>query len=91
MYRYLSALVLGAALLAPVAMRADDDDHRRERVRRYYDRHARDYHEWNDGENRAYRRYLQEQRREYRDFDRSNRVEQREYWRWRHLHPETER
>jgi phytoene dehydrogenase-like protein len=90
MFRTLSAAVLGVALLAPVTVKADDD-HRRERVRRYYDRDARDYHEWNDGENRAYRRYLQEQRREYRDFNRVNRDEQREYWRWRHLHPETER
>jgi hypothetical protein len=90
MFRYLSALVLGAAMFASVSMKADDD-HRRERVRRYYDRDRRDYHEWNDGENQAYRRYLQEQRRDYRDFNRVNRDQQREYWRWRHLHPETGR
>jgi hypothetical protein len=92
MFRYLSALALGAALLAPVSVKADDrDEHRRERVRRYYDRDARDYHEWNENENRAYRRYLQEQRRDYRDFNRSNREEQRDYWRWRHRHEDHDR
>jgi hypothetical protein len=91
MYRYLSGLILGVALLAPVALRADDDDHRRERVRRYYDRDARDYHEWNDNESRAHRRYLQEQHREYREFHRSSREQQREYWRWRHLHRDNDR
>ena len=87
MYRYLSAFVLGAALLAPVAMKADDDHHR-VKVRRYYDRDARDYHEWNDNESQAHRRYLQEQHRDYREFNRMNRQQQAEYWRWRHNHPD---
>ena len=92
MFRYFGAVVLGAALLAPVGLSADDhDEHRRDRARRYYDRDARDYHEWNENENRAYRRYLQEQRRDYRDFNRSNREEQREYWKWRHRHLEHDR
>jgi len=64
MHRYLSALVLSAALLTPVAVSAakDDDDHHR--VKRYYDRDNRDWHEWNEREDSAYRRYLQEQHRE---------------------------
>ena len=87
MHRYLSALVLSAALLTPVAITAakDDDDHRH-RVKRYYDKDNRDYHEWNEREDSAYRRYLQEQHRENRDWAKANRKQQREYWKWRHEH-----
>jgi hypothetical protein len=88
MFRYLSALALGAALLAPVSMKADDDDHHRNRVKRYYDREGRDYHEWNDNESQAHRRYMQEQHREYRDYSRMKREQQADYWRWRHSHPD---
>ena len=88
MNRYLSVFLLTGALLAPVALRADDE-HRH--FKRYYDPDRRDYHEWNEQEERAYRHYLQEQRRDYRDWRKANREEQREYWRWRHEHPQWER
>lgn len=84
MLRYLSTLILGAALLAPVAALADDHD------RRYYDRDRRDYHVWNSGENEAYRRYLAEKRLENREFARLSRRRQSDYWRWRHEHEEHE-
>jgi len=60
MKRYLSAFLLSAALLVPVAaLKADDDHHH---YRRYYDRDGRDYHVYNREEDRAYRSYLREQR-----------------------------
>ena len=83
MKRYLMSLVLGATLLTPVALLADDHDHDK---RRYYDPDARDYHEWNQREDRAYRHYLEEQHHQYRDWNKANKKEQREYWRWRHRH-----
>ena len=86
MYRYLSAFVLGAALLAPVALRADDDHHR-VKVKVYYDREGRDRHEWNDNESRSYRQYQTEQH-QTREFNRTNRQQQADYWRWRHAHPD---
>jgi ribulose kinase len=86
MYRYLSAFVLGAALLAPVALKADDN-HRQAKVKRYYDREGRDYHQWNDNENRSYRQYQQDQHQN-REFNRANRQQQADYWRWRHSHPD---
>src|SRR5439155_5459375 len=87
MRRYFSALLLSGALLAPVAVRAADDEHRdRERDHRFYDRSKRDYHEWNEREDRAYRRYLQERRRDYRDFTKAHRKDQDDYWKWRHHH-----
>ena len=85
MYRFLTltALFVGASLIAPVALRADDHHDRR-----YYDRDGRDYHTWNGQEDRAYRVYLGEQHRDYREFRREKAVHQREYFRWRHSHPD---
>ena len=81
MHRFLvTGLLFGAALLAPLALRADD--------RRYYHRDGKDYHVWNNQEDRAYRVYLTEHHREYRAFPRVKVVQQREYFRWRHEHPD---
>jgi len=79
----LSAFVVGASLLAPVALMADNH-----RDKRYYDRDGRDYHTWNNQEDRAYRVYLGEQHRDYRDFRRTRAPEQQQYFRWRHDHPD---
>jgi type III secretory pathway component EscR len=91
MSRTLSALILGAVLCAPVTVvRADDEHHEQEKAKRYYDRDKKDYHEWNEHENRAYRRWLEERHeRDNREFTRLDREQQREYWRWRHEHPDT--
>jgi hypothetical protein len=67
------------------AMMADGDNHRE---KRYYDRDGRDYHTWNNNEDRAYRQYLEEQHREYRVFPKVRAPQQREYFRWRHEHPD---
>ena len=81
MRKYIGSLFLGAALLAPLAVQAEDHD------RRYYDRNNRDYHVWNSGENRAYNRYLEERKEDRRrDFNRESRERQRSYWQWRHQH-----
>ena len=87
MHRFLilTAFVLSAAFVAPVAARADDRNHQE---KRYYDRDGRDYHTWNNNEDRAYRQYLEEQRREYRVFPKMRAPQQREYFRWRHEHPD---
>jgi hypothetical protein len=83
MHRFLilTAFALSAALIAPLAVRADDHHERR-----YYDRGGRDYHTWNSNEDRAYRHYLEEQHREYREFHRVRRNQQQDYFRWRHTH-----
>ena len=80
----LSAFLVGASLIAPAVLKADDHHEKR-----YYDRGGRDYHSWNNQEDRAYRAYLEEQHRDYREFNRENRVRQTEYFRWRHDHPDT--
>uniref|UniRef100_Q028B7 Uncharacterized protein n=1 Tax=Solibacter usitatus (strain Ellin6076) TaxID=234267 RepID=Q028B7_SOLUE len=81
MRRYLTTLLLGAAMCAPVVMQAE------EHPKRYYDRDRRDYHEWNERENRAYRHWLEAERHSvYHPWAKARRDEQRAYWRWRHDH-----
>jgi type III secretory pathway component EscR len=83
MQRFVGAVLLSAALLAPIAVKADDDHNRRERI---YDKSHKDYHEWNDQEDRAYRHYLEEHHRPYRDWKKANKRDQEAYWAWRHNH-----
>jgi len=88
--KYLSFLFLTAALTVSAAPKAGAAQEVSVRVDhpRYYDREHRDYHEWNDREDRSYRVYLGERHRHYREFHHINRREQNHYWRWRHNHPD---
>ena len=88
MRHYFSALLLSAALLAPLAVKAADDEHRNSNERRYYDRTNKDYHQWNNNENRAYQRYALENHRSNSKFSTLNSQQQGEYWNWRHDHPD---
>ncbi|MFI5092700.1 MAG: hypothetical protein WCE50_03725 [Candidatus Acidiferrum sp.] len=91
-YRYLGFIFLSAALTAPLAIRsnaATQDDHRDDKKQtRVYDRSHKDYHQWNDNEDRAYRRYLGEQHEDYRDYSKLKRNQQTAYWNWRHRNPD---
>jgi hypothetical protein len=78
----LAGLCMAASAVAPVTMLAED--HHGEK--RYYDRDGRDYHYWNDGEDRQYRAYLVEQHRAYVPFVSVNVRRRQEYWRYRHQH-----
>lgn len=82
MKNVVTKILLGAALLMPVAGAFADEPHR------YYDRDRRDWHEWNEHEQRAYRHWLMEERREhrFREYNRLRGADQRAYWRWRHEH-----
>jgi type III secretory pathway component EscR len=86
MHRFLilSAFVLSATLIGPVAVQAEENHHEY----RYYDHDGHDYHTWNSHEDHAYRVYLQENHREYRDFHRVHHHEQQQYFAWRHRHPD---
>jgi hypothetical protein len=90
MHRFLILTVLfaGAAMVAPITMSADDHHDNRGQDKRYYDKSGRDYHTWNDHEDRAYRIYLGEQHQDYREFNRVNAARQRQYFQWRHEHPD---
>jgi hypothetical protein len=83
------ALLAGATLAIPVistaaatpAPRAQDD-------RGIYDRDHKDYHKWDDAEDRAWRRWIKETHRKDHEFAKADRKEQQEYWKWRHEHPD---
>ena len=76
-----------------MVVRADGGDHPYNKKyydnRRYHDREGRDYHVWNEGEDRAYRFYLNDQHKEYREWRNVRGPEQQEYFRWRHTHPDS--
>lgn len=83
MSRFLNSLLLGAALVAPIALtptvlRADD--------RKYHDAEHNDDHVWNNHENRAYRIYVREHHRKYVNFDKLRDEDRAAYWNWRHDH-----
>lgn len=92
--RYLSSLLLTAALATPIAMAAatpqDDrrEEHRQvESNKRYYDKSHRDYHTWDSNEDRSYRRY-QTEHHQKRAFVQLNNRRRTVYWNWRHSNPD---
>ena len=92
-YRYLGLIFLSGALTAPMTIQtsaAAQDDHRDEKKQaRVYDRSHKDYHNWDDNEDRSYRQYLGEQHKDYREYSKLNRNQQAGYWNWRHSHPDS--
>lgn len=89
--RWMASWLVSGALMASVgamAMPRPQDDHERheqeELERRAYDRERRDYHRWDDHEERMYREWLRERNFSYIDFDQLTPRDQRAYWHWRH-------
>jgi hypothetical protein len=81
---FLAGLMLTGVLMTPAILSAKDHDRDDRRV---YDPYRRDYHEWNENEERAYRHWVEQERhQQYRDWKHANKRDQREYWRWRHEH-----
>jgi hypothetical protein len=86
---FVGRVILTFALFAPAALAAGEDHERNQKVTqnsRYYDKQHKDWHEWNDDENRSYQRYTQENHRPNRDFNRLSRKDQQNYFQWRHQH-----
>ncbi len=88
-FRTLNGLLLGIALIAPVALRAEDEKKTTTTTSKRYDSEEKDYHSWSPTEDRAYRVYLGEVHRDYVEFPKVKVVEQREYFKWRHGHPDS--
>jgi hypothetical protein len=86
--RYISSLFLAAAIAAPALVVAEAKAQEASVQVRVYDRDHRDYHNWDDHEDRAYRRYLVVQHRSYREYNRQHYRVQKHYWNWRHSHPD---
>ena len=82
----LSAFAVSTVLITPVvAQRADDNNHQ---DKRYYDKSGKDYHTWDNNEDRAYRTYLGQQHRDYNDFGKTKPSQQQNYFKWRHQNPD---
>jgi len=90
MNRYLTVLFLSAALAGSVAVRADDH-HSDSQTKRYYDKDARDYHEWNQHEDQVYHQYVTENHKRDREFTKTNNAEKKDYFKWRHEHPDQDK
>jgi hypothetical protein len=86
--RYLSPLFLAAALVAPVAIVAVPVPQDAKVQVRVYDKDHKDYHDWNDNENRAWGQYQTENHQKSYEFSRANNKQQSQYWNWRHSHPD---
>jgi len=83
---YSASLFLTAALVMPVAMMAAPAPQRASVQLRVYDSGHKDYHNWDDNENRAWGQYLTENNRKPHEFRRAKKNEKSEYWNWRHEH-----
>jgi hypothetical protein len=98
MIRLLNVLILGGVLTFPFAARAQDRRDQqpgheqasgrgdRQQTKRYYDKSSRDYHQWNQDEDRRYHEYLRERHMKDRDFGRLNGRQQSDYFKWSHEH-----
>jgi hypothetical protein len=88
--RYISSLLLAAAVAAPTAIMAHPGPQEGSIQVRVYDRDHRDYHNWDDHEDRAYRHYLEARHETYREYNKQHYRAQKHYWNWRHSHPDND-
>jgi len=99
MYRSLSILILAATVSFTVTAQDRHDQQSghdqasnpgrgdsRGQTKRYYDKSARDYHEWNQDEDRKYHEYMSEKHMKDRDFGKLPARQQSDYFRWSHEH-----
>jgi hypothetical protein len=85
---FIASLFLTAALAAPVAIMAAPVPQDEKVQVRVYDKQHKDYHNWDDNENRAWGTYLSDNHRNSHEFSTANKKEQGQYWNWRHAHPD---
>jgi len=86
--RFIFSFFLAAAIVAPALVVAQANAQEAAVQVRVYDDGHRDYHNWDDREDRAYRRYLVEQHRVYLEYHKQHHKVQQHYWNWRHEHPD---
>ena len=89
-HRFLSSLIVTAALLAPGLGQAVAGAQTRAAVQvgpigvRVYDRAHKDYHVWDDQEDRTYRAYLSDNHQTYHPIAKLSAKRQTAYWNTRH-------
>jgi hypothetical protein len=85
---YIASLFLTAALAAPVSIMAVPAPQEAGVQVRVYDKEHKDYHNWDDNENRAWGQFLTENHKNSHEFSKANKKEQSQYWNYRHAHPD---
>jgi hypothetical protein len=85
---YLTLLFLTAAIAAPVAFTAAAVPQEASVQVRVYDKDHKDYHNWDDKENKAWGQYQTENHQKSYEFSKANQKQQSQYWNWRHAHPD---
>jgi hypothetical protein len=89
-HRFLSSLIVAAALLAPGLGNAVAGAQEKAVVKvgpvtlKVYDRTHKDYHVWDDHEDQTYRTYLTNQHQKYRPIAKLSTKQQANYWNSRH-------
>jgi hypothetical protein len=79
---FVAGLFLTAALLAPMAPKISATP--QVVSVRVYDRDHKDYHNWDDNEERTYQGYRKDHPEFNVTFKKTSRAQQSEYWKWRH-------
>jgi hypothetical protein len=87
-HHYLASLFLTAAIAAPISLMAMPSPQDPSVQVRVYDKNHKDYHNWDDNENRAWGAYLTENHRHAHEYAKASKKEQSQYWNWRHAHPD---
>jgi hypothetical protein len=85
---YIASLLLATALVAPVSILAAPVPQEARVQVRVYDKQHKDYHNWDNNENRSWNRYLAENHKNSHEFSKANKKEQGQYWNYRHSHPD---
>jgi hypothetical protein len=87
---FCNAVLLSAALIAPIALtpttlRAED-----QKGRTYHDKKHNDDHEWNGHEDQAYGMWTKQNHRKVVEFTKLKPRDQESYWAWRHQHSDAD-
>jgi hypothetical protein len=85
---FLSTMALAAALAAPAGISMMTSLQAQAVQVKIYDRDHKDYHVWDDNEDKAYRGYLSDQHQTYRPYAKMKKSDQSKYWAYRHEHPD---
>jgi hypothetical protein len=87
-HRYIASLFLTAVLAAPVSLMAAPRAQDAAVQVRVYDKDHKQYHNWDDNENKAWGQYLSDNHKKSHEFSTANKKEQSQYWNWRQGHPD---
>jgi hypothetical protein len=87
-YLFIASLFLVTSFAAPMAISAAPLPQQVKAQIRIYDKAHKDYHNWDDNEDRTWKLYLNNNHRKVHEFSRAKAKERAEYWKWRHEHPD---